>query len=932
MAALVSASKRPLSSTNPPPLLGGCPVTATALGECVSPTATTSTAFRLAGGRRPSPEARADDRPRYPRPMQQISILCPSLYMDTAQPCREWHCLPTNDAYPHIFFTDLGTRTLSPPRWPDAGRGPLTIIRGDALNHRVTTAPNRPSPDRLYKKFISTDESVVCTTVPDCIIRCLFTFYSSFDSSAGRRSVATGLIGHRNMDIVLQYMLLAVALTSTQISSTESRLNEKRRDKTERRYHAPGHIKENICEIADRESKVHCYCESTELKSATRADCWVFNGGIAEDDPLWSFFNSQPYIEKLTFNVRSDGALKFVPEHVVRRLKRLQKVSIHYATLPSIDQRAFSNLTGVRELTLTNDKIEILNESAFSGLTSLVNLTIKENRIKEIQRDVFADLPSLKYLDLSFNYINLIHDGGFEHLNCLNDLVLESNSLSVLTRETFRGLTNLTRLDLRSNKLTMIGDLTFAELWNLNELLLNNNELKYLSERAFDGLSMLQKLSMTGNRLRAINEGLLEGVRGLELLDLRNNEIEFFTYETIKPIIETLRTRTSVLYLSGNRLACDCRLSWIHTLRNETKSEPLQAALDGVTCVPTVASDKHNDEDDTDLTNGRGNLTEGRNEKDAIGGGDALRGTKAQTSRDDSGEEEAYLDPHSPEATTRATTPDNQRILLDVLAEALPCHGETRNREDSLMLSSKIESFWNPNSGIKKLGGRQRKRFDPLRPSSIARARGYHYVQTPISRTLWVSSSPNLSMRRWLAWEYERAPWSRLLVGVLRPIATPLYHVRYWQHLFRIYEIKYSSAVSETAAAARTASAYINRRVILTDMQRAGVSLFKRQAWYYCCTSTLWIQSGRWPCWVPASSPSLHTAVYLRQVTGLASETNSRGTNLYPSARGPLDRSTILPLRPSLLSKSPLKANASEFWTPASTPRGPAPPVHHDLL
>lgn len=352
------------------------------------------------------------------------------------------------------------------------------------------------------------------------------------------------------METAIQYLLLGLALTSVQISYTESRLNEKRRDKTDRKYHA-AQARDNICEITNRESKVHCYCEKTEVRTATRADCWVFNGGIDENDVIWASFNSQPHLEKLTFNVRSDGALKFVPLQVIHRLKRLQKLYIHYATLMKIEKRTFSNITTLKEITLMNDKIAELDFSAFTNLPLLVNLTLKDNKLTEIQRDVFVNLPSLKYLDLSFNSISLAHDGCFEHLTFLNDLILEANSITVLTSETFRGLGNLTRLDLRSNKLAIIGDLTFTELWNLNELLLDNNELEYLSERAFDGLALLQKLSMTGNKLKSINEGLLEGVRGLELLDLRNNEIEYFTYETVKPIIENLKMKTSVLYLSG---------------------------------------------------------------------------------------------------------------------------------------------------------------------------------------------------------------------------------------------------------------------------------------------------------------------------------------------------------------------------------------------
>ncbi|CAK1543239.1 unnamed protein product [Leptosia nina] len=479
-----------------------------------------------------------------------------------------------------------------------------------------------------------------------------------------------------------KYLRLVFILTCFQIYFIEGRLSEKRRDKSDRRYHN-NQAKDNICEVPNRDAKVHCYCENTDAYQATRVDCWVFNGGIDEADPIWTTFNAQPHIERLAFNVRSDGALSFVPLNVIHKLKRLKKLQLNYATLNRIEKRTFTNMSSVREITLKNNQITELDFSAFASLPSLVNLTIKGNKMTELQRDVFVDLPSLRYLDLSFSTINLVHDGCFEHLNVLNDLVLEANLISVLTKDTFRGLSNLTRLDLRSNKLSMIGDLTFIELWNLNELLLDNNNLKYLSERAFDGLALLQKLTMTGNKLQTINEVLLEGVRGLELLDLRNNEIELFSYETVKPILENLKMQTSVLYLSGNKLRCDCRLTWIQVLRNESKSEPLRQALDEVTCIPNTSESI-----DTALS---------PDNKQKL---DSFEVESASDTPQRNDKDEAM--------TTNKYGPDklllNQVVLVDMPPETLPCPSQLgQNGEDSLMLSSKDENYWQPNCSIKIL-------------------------------------------------------------------------------------------------------------------------------------------------------------------------------------------------------------------------------------
>lgn len=42
---------------------------------------------------------------------------------------------------------------------------------------------------------------------------------------------------------------------------------------------------------------------------------------------------------------------------------------------------------------------------------------------------------------------------------------------------------------------------------------------------------------------------------------------------------------TNAGFVTGNPLECDCRLSWIYVLRNETKDNTLKHALEKVSCV-----------------------------------------------------------------------------------------------------------------------------------------------------------------------------------------------------------------------------------------------------------------------------------------------------------------------------------------------------------
>ncbi|XP_059062932.1 connectin-like [Achroia grisella] len=375
--------------------------------------------------------------------------------------------------------------------------------------------------------------------------------------------------------------LILLIAAIVKINVTESRRGEERRRwKNNRGFSHPV----NICDIQDRGSKVHCYCDTIKIKMATRADCWVFNGGIAVDDPFWSTFYTQPNVEKLVFNVRADGGLTYIPTKVIAKLEHLKYLNIQYANIFNIPAFAFENSTKLREIVMPKDKIMKLEKMAFAHLLMLTNISLVENQISEIEQDVFYMLPNLQSLYLSKNTLNVLHDGCFEHLSNLIKLDLHNNLLTVVIRENFQGLSNLITLDMRKNKLTMIGDLAFAELWNLQELYLDGNEIEFISERGFSGLSQLNKLSLPDNKLKTLENGVFGDVQKLTVLDLKNNDLVTLRKEVVEKILENMKTHYGLISLNGNNLTCDCRLSWLHTLYNETQSKRLKTSLKYLNC------------------------------------------------------------------------------------------------------------------------------------------------------------------------------------------------------------------------------------------------------------------------------------------------------------------------------------------------------------
>ncbi|RVE42134.1 hypothetical protein evm_013215 [Chilo suppressalis] len=341
----------------------------------------------------------------------------------------------------------------------------------------------------------------------------------------------------------------------------------------------------NICDINDRDSKVHCYCEfSQEINEAVKTECWVFNGGIEKSDPLWTSFTSQSNIETLAFNVRADGGLDFVPVKVFRYLRKLKNFSIKFSSIPKLETNSFTNLTSVQEISLTKNQIHYVNRQTFYNLPNLTVLTLDENQIKELVTETFYELPALQKLYLTSNNITVIQDGAFRHLVNLVELELDRNNISDLRKECFDGLANLKRLDLRRNKIGVLNSFTFIELWNLHSLLLDYNEISVLAQRTFDGLSQLRKLSLSHNKLVTLASGLFEGVRGLSAIDLRHNKLRRFTLDNVRPIYDNLKNQNSYIYLDGNEFSCDCHLAWMHKLRHEAKSTKVRNSLENFIC------------------------------------------------------------------------------------------------------------------------------------------------------------------------------------------------------------------------------------------------------------------------------------------------------------------------------------------------------------
>merc|ERR1719410_3326875 len=108
--------------------------------------------------------------------------------------------------------------------------------------------------------------------------------------------------------------------------------------------------------------------------------------------------------------------------------------------LVSIPDRSFSSqrrLEQLRELGLGQNRIRQISGSAFSGLTHLAILDLSDNLLEAVPGEALAALPSLAELNLSQNNIRVLPDSSFSGLLQLSTLDMSGNKLERVHEKAF---------------------------------------------------------------------------------------------------------------------------------------------------------------------------------------------------------------------------------------------------------------------------------------------------------------------------------------------------------------------------------------------------------------------------------------------------------------------------------------------------------------
>lgn len=149
-------------------------------------------------------------------------------------------------------------------------------------------------------------------------------------------------------------------------------------------------------------------------------------------------------------------------------------------------------------LSISNNLLNVLDSSKFP--TNLKILDVSANQIAEIKNKPFENLSKLRILNLSKNKLNNLPFELFVNLKNLTHLDVSSNNLMTVNQGVFHGLISLKFLNLSSIDASNIEGRVFYSAQNLIDIDLTKNNLIDIDiESLFGFCENLQYLRLDGN-------------------------------------------------------------------------------------------------------------------------------------------------------------------------------------------------------------------------------------------------------------------------------------------------------------------------------------------------------------------------------------------------------------------------------------------------
>uniref|UniRef100_A0A8C3RQU4 Uncharacterized protein n=1 Tax=Chelydra serpentina TaxID=8475 RepID=A0A8C3RQU4_CHESE len=230
--------------------------------------------------------------------------------------------------------------------------------------------------------------------------------------------------------------------------------------------------------------------------------------------------------EKLGHGVKqldlSDNFIQNLTESCTSKLGQLEHLNMHFNQLATVSEMALTHLTHLHSLLLAANHLDrnyFTNGRAFGSLRNLKVLDLSANNLdSDMAAWYFSNLTSLKKLDLSWNRITRLPGSIFQGTLKLREINLNNNYITEIEEGAFEALVSLKVVNLAMNSLHCISGFSLTQLQVLN---LSYNALEFFVTEERKEQYQLQVLDLSHNKLIYFPE--LPKVHRLTHLNLSDN-------------------------------------------------------------------------------------------------------------------------------------------------------------------------------------------------------------------------------------------------------------------------------------------------------------------------------------------------------------------------------------------------------------------------
>ncbi|XP_034395908.1 toll-like receptor 3 [Cyclopterus lumpus] len=246
------------------------------------------------------------------------------------------------------------------------------------------------------------------------------------------------------------------------------------------------------------------------------------------------------WLSRLQTLIMTDNHIMHLTEDTFKGLTSLKRIELTKAlvkshSIPTVDDFSFRPLSALESLILQRTAVREIKEHTFTGLTSLRELDMSWSSctsLRIINNKTLVSLAGspLRKLNLTGTAIAQINPRSFSFLRNLTTLLLDFNFIKqTLTGKEFEGLDRVEEMHMSNNHQTVnLSSTSFVNVPNLRVLNLGRSlkaEAVNMDPSPFRPLPNLTVLDLSNNNIANIRENMLEGLVNLKVLKLQHNNL-----------------------------------------------------------------------------------------------------------------------------------------------------------------------------------------------------------------------------------------------------------------------------------------------------------------------------------------------------------------------------------------------------------------------